>query len=198
MDNRVHKDLLQASLWHFDERLRPALAGRRTFLLATGTAEQVERELLTALRRDLRRQRRRIVKDSPANGTSARVVRRLLGPTPLVAAGRRGAAMWPASDSPRKPCDRGDHGRPGRWTAGVNGRTLAAGRSGSPPADRKARRPANESGACRGGGRSGLCRRRAPSTVATAQARSTSDRTLASSLLGSASVSACSGATAVF
>ena len=129
MDNRVHKDLLQASLWHFDERLRPALAGRRTFLLATGTAEQVERELLTALRRDLRRQRRRIVKDSPANGTSARVVRRLLGPTPLVAAGRRGAAMWPASDSPRKPCDRGDHGWTGRSTLVIDTGSIHGGRS---------------------------------------------------------------------
>ena len=46
----------------------------------------------------------------------------------------------------RKPCDRGDHGRTGRWTAGVNSRTLSAGQSGSPSADRKARRPSKPSG----------------------------------------------------
>ena len=62
------------------------------------------------------------------------VERRLLGPTPLVAAGRRGAAMGAASDSRGKSCDRGDHGRTGWWTAGVNGRTLSAERRGSPPA----------------------------------------------------------------
>ncbi len=45
------------------------------------------------------------------------VERRLLGATPLVAVGRRGAAMWPASDSRGNPCDRGDHGRTGKWTA---------------------------------------------------------------------------------
>jgi len=45
------------------------------------------------------------------------VERRLLGPTPLVAAGRRGAAMRSASDSRGKPCDRGDHERTGKWTA---------------------------------------------------------------------------------
>jgi len=45
------------------------------------------------------------------------VERRLLGPTPLVAAGRRGAAMGTTSDSRGKPCDRGDHGRTGWWTA---------------------------------------------------------------------------------
>jgi hypothetical protein len=33
---------------------------------------------------------------------------RLLGPTPLVAARRRGAGMWPAADSRGKPGDRGD------------------------------------------------------------------------------------------
>ena len=42
---------------------------------------------------------------------------RLLGPSPLVAAGRRGASVWSASASPGKPCDRGDHGQTGRWTA---------------------------------------------------------------------------------
>jgi len=61
-----------------------------------------------------------------------------------------------------------------------------------------ARRPANESGACRGGSRSGRCRRCAPNTVAPAQANSNSDRTLASSLCESASVSVCKGTTAVF
>jgi hypothetical protein len=64
------------------------------------------------------------------------VERRLLGPTPLVTAGRRGGAMGTASDSRGKPCDRSDHGRTGRWTAGVNGRTLSAGRGGSPEAGR--------------------------------------------------------------
>ncbi len=73
---------------------------------------------------------------------------RLLGPSPLVAAGRRGAAMWPASDSRGKPCDRGDHGRTGGWTACVNGRTLSAGRGGSPPANRNAREQEQESWAC--------------------------------------------------
>jgi hypothetical protein len=67
--------------------------------------------------------------------------RRLLGPAGLVTAGRRGAAMGTASDSRGKPCDRGDHGRTGRWTAVVNGRTLSAGRSRSPPAVRKAHGP---------------------------------------------------------
>jgi hypothetical protein len=52
---------------------------------------------------------------------------------PLVTAGRRGASVRAASASRGKPCDRGDHGRTGRWTAEVNGRTLSAGRSGSPP-----------------------------------------------------------------
>jgi len=42
---------------------------------------------------------------------------RLLGPTSLVAAGRRGASMRAASASRGKPCDRGDHGRTGGWTA---------------------------------------------------------------------------------
>jgi len=32
------------------------------------------------------------------------VERRLLGPTPLVTAGRRGASVWSASASPGKPC----------------------------------------------------------------------------------------------
>ena len=45
------------------------------------------------------------------------VERRLLGPTPLVAAGRRGASVRAASASRGKPCDCGDHGRTGRWTA---------------------------------------------------------------------------------
>jgi len=66
------------------------------------------------------------------------VERRLLGPTPLVTAGRRGASVRAEAGSRGKPCDRGDHGRIGRWTAGVNGRTLSAGRSGSPPVERKA------------------------------------------------------------
>jgi hypothetical protein len=43
--------------------------------------------------------------------------RRLLGPTPLVTAGLRGAAMRSASDAHRKPWDRGDHGRTCWWTA---------------------------------------------------------------------------------
>ena len=41
--------------------------------------------------------------------------------------------MWSASDSRGKPCDRGDHGRTGGWTADINGRTLSPGRGGSPP-----------------------------------------------------------------
>jgi hypothetical protein len=45
------------------------------------------------------------------------VERRLLGAAALVAAGRRGAAVRAASASRGKPCDRGDHGRTGRWTA---------------------------------------------------------------------------------
>jgi len=45
------------------------------------------------------------------------VERRLLGPATLVAAGRRGTAVRAASASRGKPCDRGDHGRTGRWTA---------------------------------------------------------------------------------
>ncbi|MBL6830326.1 MAG: pyridoxine 5'-phosphate synthase [Pirellulales bacterium] len=45
------------------------------------------------------------------------VERRLLGPATLVAAGRRGTAVRAASALRRKPCDRGDHGRTGRWTA---------------------------------------------------------------------------------
>ena len=57
------------------------------------------------------------------------VERRLLGPTPLVAAGRRGAAMWPASDSPRKPCDRGDHGWTGRSTLVIDTGSIHGGRS---------------------------------------------------------------------
>ena len=36
------------------------------------------------------------------------VTRRLLGPAPLVTAGRRGAAMRPEAASRRKPCDCGD------------------------------------------------------------------------------------------
>jgi len=39
--------------------------------------------------------------------------RRLLGPTPLVAAGCRGASVRSASASRGKPCDRGDLGRTG-------------------------------------------------------------------------------------
>ena len=62
------------------------------------------------------------------------VERRLLGPTPLVTARRRGASVPAASAERGKPCDRGDHGRTGRWTAGVNSRTLSAGPGGSPPA----------------------------------------------------------------
>jgi len=53
--------------------------------------------------------------------------------------------MWSASDSRGEPCDRGDHGRTGRWTAQVNSRTLSAGRSGSPPADRNALQQEHES-----------------------------------------------------
>jgi hypothetical protein len=45
------------------------------------------------------------------------VERRLLGATPLVAAGRLGPSVRAASASRGKPCDRGDHGRTGRWTA---------------------------------------------------------------------------------
>jgi hypothetical protein len=46
------------------------------------------------------------------------------GQTPLVAAGRRGAAMQLASDSRGKPCDRGDHGqeRAGHEAANHDGR----------------------------------------------------------------------------
>jgi hypothetical protein len=40
------------------------------------------------------------------------VERRLLGPTPLVAAGRRGAAMWAASDSRGKPVTAATMGGP--------------------------------------------------------------------------------------
>ncbi len=53
--------------------------------------------------------------------------------------------MWSASDSRGEPCGRGDHGRTGGWTAKVNSRTLSAGRSGSPPADRNARQQEHES-----------------------------------------------------
>ena len=60
------------------------------------------------------------------------VERRLLGPAPLVTAGRRGASVRAASASRGKPCDRGDHGRTGRWTASVNIRTLSMGQGGSP------------------------------------------------------------------
>jgi hypothetical protein len=73
------------------------------------------------------------------------VERRLLGPTSLVTAGRRGASVGAASASRGEPCDRGDHGRTGRWTAKVNIRTLSAGRSGSPPADRNALQQEHES-----------------------------------------------------
>ena len=41
------------------------------------------------------------------------VERRLLGPTPLVTAERRGAAVLAEVASRGKPCDRGDHGRTG-------------------------------------------------------------------------------------
>jgi hypothetical protein len=47
-----------------------------------------------------------------------------------------------------KPCDRGDHGRTGGWTAIIHIRTLSAGRSGSPPANRNAREQEQGSWAC--------------------------------------------------
>jgi len=47
-----------------------------------------------------------------------------------------------------KPCDGGDHGRTGGWTARVNSRTLFEARSGSPPANRNAREQEQESWAC--------------------------------------------------
>ena len=52
------------------------------------------------------------------------------------------AEAWPRG----KPCDRGNHGRTGRWTVGIIIRTLSAGQGGSPSADCKARRPSKRSG----------------------------------------------------
>jgi len=92
------------------------------------------------------------------------VERRLLGAAPLVAAGRRGPAMWAASDSRGKRCDRGDrgdHGRTGGWTANINGRTRSLGRSRSPGVGRRLARSDGISGFCRQrrGARCGRVRR---------------------------------------
>jgi hypothetical protein len=81
----------------------PVLRRRRTRSVSAAKAEAVEEgDAAEVLRDDL-------------------IERRLLRPTPLLAAGCRGAAMGTASDSRGKPCDHGDHGRTGWWTAEVNG-----------------------------------------------------------------------------
>ena len=79
------------------------------------------------------------------------VERRLLGPASLVTTGFREASVWAEAASRGKPCNRGDHGRTGRWKAGVNSRTLSAGRAVRHQPIARLGGRANKAGACRGG-----------------------------------------------